>query len=96
MTLMGVHSVGRARKENSGYEGPWTSTPGVFDNSYYSSQLLNGWEPVKVGPGKHQWNVSNAVKPEKLMMLNTDICLGWNLNKPLQACTAKYEYSKTS
>ena len=37
MTLMGVHSVGRARKENSGYEGPWTSTPGVFDNSYYTA-----------------------------------------------------------
>ena len=40
---MGVHSVGRCRKENSGYEGPWTATPKVFDNAYYAAQLLNGW-----------------------------------------------------
>ena len=34
-TLMGVHTIGRAHLENSGYTGPWTNNPGVFDNGYY-------------------------------------------------------------
>ena len=26
---------GRAHKERSGFEGPWTSNPLIFDNSYF-------------------------------------------------------------
>ena len=61
---MGVHTIGRAKKENSGYEGAWTNTPGTFDNNYYKSQLVNGWKPVNVGPGKNQWNLAQKDKPE--------------------------------
>ena len=35
--LMGVHTIGRAHLENSGYTGPWTRSPGVFDNAYFKS-----------------------------------------------------------
>ncbi|KAL8108774.1 hypothetical protein AgCh_025020 [Apium graveolens] len=32
---------GRARKERSGFEGPWTTNPLIFDNSYFT-ELLTG------------------------------------------------------
>ncbi|CAA0827012.1 L-ascorbate peroxidase 1- cytosolic [Striga hermonthica] len=32
---------GRAHKERSGFEGPWTSNPLIFDNSYFK-ELLEG------------------------------------------------------
>lgn len=27
---------GRCHKERSGYEGPWTANPLIFDNSYFT------------------------------------------------------------
>ena len=95
-TLMGVHTIGRAHLENSGYTGPWTSSPGVFDNGYYREQLTNGWGPVANSPKKHQWNLTNAKGPRNLMMLNTDVCLAWNLNKPHEKCMEKHHYSRRS
>ena len=94
--LMGAHTIGRAFKENSGYEGAWTTNPGVFDNSYYREILTNGWKPVKVGKGRHQWNTSNAVGTNKLMMLNSDICLAWNHNKPYEKCMKENKFSRRS
>lgn len=53
--LMGVHTIGRAHKENSGYEGSWTrpNSTGVFNNDYYKEMLVNGWGPKQVSPGKN-------------------------------------------
>jgi len=45
--LMGVHSLGRARPENSGYDG-WWSTPDhskTFNNNYYVVMFSKGWCP---------------------------------------------------
>jgi len=35
--IMGAHTIGRARVENSGYKGSWSGpdSEGVFDNDYY-------------------------------------------------------------
>ncbi|WOG86956.1 hypothetical protein DCAR_0206175 [Daucus carota subsp. sativus] len=41
VTLSGGHTLGRAHKERSGFEGPWTSNPLIFDNSYFK-ELLTG------------------------------------------------------
>ena len=30
--IMGVHTIGSAKLENSGYRGSWTVNNGVFDN----------------------------------------------------------------
>lgn len=46
--LMGVHSIGRARPENSGYDGTWSENlkgEGTFDNKYYMHLLDRGWAP---------------------------------------------------
>lgn len=35
VALSGAHTLGRAHKDRSGFEGPWTKEPIVFDNSYF-------------------------------------------------------------
>ncbi|XP_010691257.2 L-ascorbate peroxidase, cytosolic [Beta vulgaris subsp. vulgaris] len=41
VALSGGHTLGRCHKDRSGFEGPWTSNPLVFDNSYFT-ELLTG------------------------------------------------------
>ncbi|CAA6654812.1 unnamed protein product [Spirodela intermedia] len=41
VALSGGHTLGRAHKERSGFEGPWTVNPNIFDNSYFK-ELLTG------------------------------------------------------
>lgn len=41
VALSGAHTLGRGHRERSGFEGPWTSQPLKFDNSYFI-ELLNG------------------------------------------------------
>ncbi|XP_065866272.1 L-ascorbate peroxidase, cytosolic [Euphorbia lathyris] len=41
VALSGGHTLGRCHKERSGFEGPWTSNPLIFDNSYFT-ELLSG------------------------------------------------------
>ncbi|KAF8101116.1 hypothetical protein N665_0210s0051 [Sinapis alba] len=44
VALSGGHTLGRAHKERSDFEGPWTRDPLKFDNSYFV-ELLNGETP---------------------------------------------------
>jgi hypothetical protein len=82
--LMGVHSLGRAQIQNSGYNGWWGSAEGSrrFDNDYYLALLAKGWVPEKAvgnNPKKNQWKRSDKGTNEKVlgkeMMLDTDMCL---------------------
>ncbi|KAF3440319.1 hypothetical protein FNV43_RR18603 [Rhamnella rubrinervis] len=41
VVLSGAHTLGKAHKERSGFEGPWTKDPLKFDNSYFK-ELLAG------------------------------------------------------
>ncbi|KAG7035445.1 L-ascorbate peroxidase, cytosolic [Cucurbita argyrosperma subsp. argyrosperma] len=41
VALSGGHTLGRAHKDRSGFEGPWTSNPLVFDNAYFK-ELVSG------------------------------------------------------
>lgn len=43
--LSGAHTLGRAHKERSGFEGPWTKTPVKFDNSYFVEILKDDPDP---------------------------------------------------
>ncbi|KAJ7947753.1 Ascorbate peroxidase [Quillaja saponaria] len=41
VALSGGHTLGRCHKERSGFEGPWTQNPLIFDNTYFK-ELLSG------------------------------------------------------
>lgn len=41
VALSGAHTLGRCHKERSGFEGPWTTNPLCFDNSYFT-ELFSG------------------------------------------------------
>lgn len=74
-TLMGAHTLGRARAENSGYVGWWSdrNNSGKFNNNYYVSLLLKGWIPQNNPSGsndqKNQWMRSDlagkSTRPKK-------------------------------
>merc|ERR1719337_53181 len=82
--LMGVHTIGKASLENSGYSGWWQDEQNVarFNNNYYISIVNHGWGPAQLSSGKSQWNREDTnhdqgnLHPE--MMLNTDMCLAFN------------------
>lgn len=87
--LMGVHTLGRAKIENSGYDGWWSDAENSrrFNNDYYVSLLLKGWGPeaaVDGNPNKNQWARIDAGTDEavlgKEMMLNTDMCLFFTMD----------------
>lgn len=79
--LMGVHTLGKARPENSGYDGYWSDPQNskTFNNDYFTSMVAKGWVPERAvggNPNKNQWVRKDAHDPShKEMMLNTDLCL---------------------
>ena len=88
MALMGVHSIGKASKDNSGYEGSWSSSEnqGVFNNDYYRSLLFKGWGTDLAVNGKvdkNQWKrVDQGFgNSHREMMLNSDLCVIYDQNK---------------
>jgi hypothetical protein len=88
--LMGVHTLGRAKPENSGYDGWWSDPDNsrLFNNNYFVSLLAKGWMPERLPSGKHQWTRSDrgANTQIKEMMLNTDICFLYKEdNQPVNA-----------
>lgn len=72
VALSGAHAVGRCHKDRSGFEGPWTTNPLKFDNSYFKVLLEEEWEKKTLDNGHQQWTDKSG---KGLMMLNTDIAL---------------------
>merc|ERR1711865_208904 len=60
----------------SGFEGPWTTKPTVWDNEFYTMLLDREWEKF-VGPGGHwQWRIKDASESESgLLRLTADMAL---------------------
>ena len=73
VALIGAHCVGRAHKDRSGYEGPWTNTPIMFANTYFKLLTEKNWIP-KVWNGPLQF-VDEDDRDEFVMMLPSDIAL---------------------
>lgn len=43
--LSGAHTLGRAHKDRSGFDGPWTHEPIKFDNTYFKEILKENPDP---------------------------------------------------
>lgn len=76
--LMGVHTLGRALPENSGYDGFWVSHEHAkrFSNEYFVRIIATGWFREQTSKGKWQWGRADG-KLQGEMMLNTDMCLAF-------------------
>merc|ERR1740121_1624290 len=83
--LMGVHTLGRTHRENSGYHGWWSDPQNSrkFNNNYYISLLSKAWGATRVdGSDKHQYDRvdlggAGHASAGNEMMLNTDMCLAF-------------------
>jgi len=76
--LMGVHTLGRMRAENTGFEGWWNTGEGarLFTNDYYKT-MTTGWLPKRnIGgdPKKSAWMRADD-GPTTDLFLDTDLCL---------------------
>lgn len=70
VALSGAHALGRCHPDASGYDGPWSFTPNVLDNSYYKLLLNVAWTP-RDWDGPFQYEDPT----KKLMMLPSDLLL---------------------
>jgi len=80
--LMGVHTLGRALTENSGYDGFWVSQDHArtFNTEYFTRIIAVGWRTAIAPSGKAQWIRADVAPGTPLsgeMMLNTDMCLAY-------------------
>jgi len=72
VALMGAHNLGRAHKDRSGFDGPWTHTPTRMSNQFFKLLIKSKWAARKWdGPGQYAGDGINA----KLMMLETDMSM---------------------
>jgi len=82
--ILGAHTLGSAKVENSGYKGAWSGegSEGVFDNDYYRQMLTRGWGPdlaVNDNTERNQWKTIDS-GPAGGLMLNSDLCLAYDNN----------------
>lgn len=68
--LSGAHALGRCHPTASGYQGPWTPTPTVFNNLYFVLLKNLKWTPDEKAP-----NFQYQDPTGKLMMLPSDLVL---------------------
>jgi len=73
VALSGGHTLGRCNISRSGFDGPWTSNPHTFDNSYFTALLDNKWVK-KIVPESGNLQYVDAATG-KLMMLPSDLAL---------------------
>ena len=74
--IIGAHTVGRAHKTGSGFDGKWTHDTFSFNNQFFIELLdmNNQWDQVTKTSPFPQWsNMGRTPGEEELMMLNSDI-----------------------
>ncbi|KAI4867861.1 heme peroxidase [Hypoxylon rubiginosum] len=71
VALAGAHALGRCHTDRSGFDGPWTFSPTVLTNDYFSLLVNEKWQLRKWdGPKQYE-----DVKTKSLMMLPADYAL---------------------
>ncbi|KAF8931054.1 heme peroxidase [Dissophora ornata] len=71
VALLGAHALGRCHPDRSGFDGPWTASPTVFTNAFYTELLGRKWVEKKwSGPKQFEDKESKS-----LMMLPADMAM---------------------
>ncbi len=47
VALIGAHALGRCHPDRSGFQGPWTFSPTVFTNGFFTELLDKKWVEKK-------------------------------------------------
>lgn len=71
VALSGAHTVGSCHLDRSGFDGPWTQTPLMFDNSYFKDLLKKTYVDEKTSAGNPQFRDPST----GTIMLKSDIAL---------------------
>ncbi|KAK8138701.1 ascorbate peroxidase [Apiospora sp. TS-2023a] len=71
VALAGAHALGRCHTDRSGFDGPWTFSPTVLTNDYYTLLLDEKWQ-IRKWDGPKQFE---DAKTKGLMMLPADYAL---------------------
>jgi len=88
VALMGAHTLGRGDRDFSGHHGRWSDSDQdaqVFDKQYYVDINDNAWRlrnrggPANGGPPQ-DWTTGRGNRNDR-MMLNTDICLAFDIDR---------------
>lgn len=92
VALLGAHTLGRANAEFSGHHGTWAANDAealVFDKAYYEELVGRAWSPRGLGTIKQDWTwkSGNPNNTGSKMMLNTDICLVYDIDSSKQCCS---------
>ena len=71
VALAGAHALGRCHRDRSGFEGPWTFSPTMLTNDFYTLLVNEKWNWRKWnGPKQYEDKGSKS-----LMMLPADMSL---------------------
>uniref|UniRef100_A0A1D1XNN5 Cytochrome c peroxidase, mitochondrial n=1 Tax=Anthurium amnicola TaxID=1678845 RepID=A0A1D1XNN5_9ARAE len=71
VALIGAHAMGRCHSDRSGYQGPWTTSPTMFTNGFFTELLGKKWVEKKWKGPKQFIDKETG----ELMMLPADIAL---------------------
>ena len=90
VALLGAHTLGRGDQNFSGHPGTWVQSDEestIFDKQFYEEVLNRGWRPrqtdTDVADNDWTWGGRNR----GVMMLNTDICLRYDIDDGSPCCT---------
>lgn len=92
VALLGAHTIGRAHVEFSGHHGSWAANEReaqIFNKKYFEELFGRAWTPRGIGTAKQDWtwvsgNPNNSVAK---VMLNTDMCLVYDIDNNKQCCS---------
>eukprot|EP00761_Pharyngomonas_kirbyi_P010152 gb/GECH01010170.1/.p1 GENE.gb/GECH01010170.1/~~gb/GECH01010170.1/.p1 ORF type:complete len:269 (+),score=80.40 gb/GECH01010170.1/:1-807(+) len=75
VALSGAHTLGRCRKERSGFDGFWTHHPFTFNNEYFKLLLEEDWKKTSVKDTGNEQFQDKTEGDDFIMMLPSDMAL---------------------
>ncbi|KAL7508673.1 hypothetical protein ACHAXN_005765 [Cyclotella atomus] len=90
VALLGAHTLGRAGF--SSHHGTWAANDveaQIFDKSYFDELFGRAWTPRGLGTAQQDWTwiSGNPNNSSPKLMLNTDMCLVYDIDSSKQCCS---------